>query len=154
MKMFENKRCPRCNYKMPKECGVCPSCRLNYDKFNSATNTQAKQAISQGEMDRVIFRKGVPIDVSKLKLFLLTLFLGFTGAHYYYVGRKKMGLFFSIFFIVGILNAAVQFLVLPHNDMLEILTLASLIWGLVLMLWIIDIFKVIFNGFKIPVSRD
>jgi len=154
MDIIKNKRCPRCDYKMPKESAVCPSCRLNFDKFNKATNAEAKEAINQGEMDRVLFRKGVPSDVSKTKLFFLTLFAGFTGAHYFYVGRKKMGLFFISFFILGLLNAALQYLVLPHNDLLEIIALCGLIWGVVLFLWIVDIFKVALNKFKIPVSRD
>ena len=154
MKIFENKHCPRCDYKMPKEAGICPSCRLNFEKFNSATNAQAKEALSQGETDRVILRKGVPSDVSRTKLLLLTIFLGFMGAHYYYVGRKKMGLFFSIFFVVGLVNAALQYFVLPHNALFEIVALAALIWGVVILLWLIDIFKVALNKFKVPVSRD
>ena len=154
MKMFENKRCPRCDYKMPKETAVCPSCRLNFEKFNSATNAQAKEALSQGETDRVILRKGVPNDVNRLKLIIITIFLGFMGAHYYYVGRKKMGLFFTLFFVVGLINAALQYFVIPRTDLTEIIAFASLIWGIVLFLWIIDIFKVALNLFKVPVSRE
>lgn len=156
MNLFRNKRCPRCNQKMPVEIVVCPSCQLNFQKFDSATNAEAKQAISQGEKDRVLLRKGLPKDVSKIKLLLLAIFLGFTGAHYYYVGRYKMGMFFSIFFGVGIINAILTSLldVTPTGDMYQIFTLLVLVWGAVLVLWIIDIAKICVNHFKVPVSRN
>lgn len=156
MNLFRNKRCPRCNQKMPIEIVVCPSCQLNFQKFDSATNKDAKQAIRQGEKERVLMRKGRPSDVSFVKLLLITIFCGFTGAHYYYVGRYKMGAFFSIFFAVGIVNAILTTLLkaTPKGDLYQIFTLLVLVWGLVLVLWIIDIAKVCFNKFKIPVSRS
>ena len=154
MNLFKNKRCPRCNLKMPKECVVCSNCKLNFQKYDSATNYEAKQAMRQGETERVLMRTGTPIDINKIKLWLLTFFLGFMGAHYLYVGRKKMGIFCLSFFIVGLLNAGVQIAFQVRNDLTEILSFLSLIWGAVLLIWIIDIFKVAFNRFKIPVSRE
>lgn len=156
MNLFKNKRCPRCNTKMPVQIVSCPSCGLNFQKFDSATNLEAKEAIKTGETDRVLMRKGRPSDVSFIKLLLITIFFGFTGAHYYYVGRYKMGAFFSIFFVVGIVNAILTTLLeaTPTGDLYQIFTLLVLIWGLVIMLWIIDIAKVCVNKFKIPVSRS
>lgn len=156
MNIFKNKRCPRCNTKVPVEIVSCPSCQLNFQKFESATNKEAKEAIKQGEKDRVLLRKGRPSDVSAVKLILITIFLGFTGAHYYYVGRYKMGAFFSIFFAVGIINAIINSLLqaTPTGDLYQIFTLLVLTWGAVIALWIIDIAKVCLNNFKIPVSRS
>lgn len=156
MNLFRNKRCPRCDEKMPVEVVVCPGCQLNFQKFDSATNAEAKQAIKQGEKERVLMRKGCPSDVNKIKLLLITIFLGFTGAHYYYVGRYKMGAFFSIFFFVGIINAILTSLLetAPKGDLYQIFTLLVLTWGAVLVLWIIDMAKVCFNHFKVPVSRS
>lgn len=156
MNLFRNKSCPRCKEKMPIEVVVCPSCQLNFNKFDSATNKEAKQAIREGEKDRVLMRNNRPKDVSFIKLLLITLFLGFAGAHYYYVGRYKMGAFFSIFFAVGIVNAIINTLlrVTPTGDLYQVFTLLVLIWGAVIALWIIDIAKVCLNKFKIPVSRQ
>ncbi len=156
MNLFRNKRCPRCNAKMPVETVACPSCQLNFQKFNDATNAEAKQAINAGEKDRVLLRTGYPKDVSKIKLILLTVFLGFTGAHYYYVGRSKMGAFFTIFFAVGIVNVILTSLLTqtPKGDAYQVFTFLVLIWGAVLFLWIVDMAKVCFNKFKIPVSRE
>ncbi|MBO5954796.1 MAG: hypothetical protein J6Q13_02360 [Clostridia bacterium] len=156
MNLFNNKHCPRCNQKMPIEMVVCPSCQLNFSKFEIATNKEAKQALREGEKDRVLLRKGRPSDIKLLPLLLITIFLGFTGAHYYYVGRFKMGAFFSIFFGVGIINAVLTTILngTPKGDLYQIFTLLVLVWGAVIALWIIDIAKVCVNKFKIPVSRS
>ena len=156
MNLFKNKRCPRCETKMPIEIVVCPNCQLNFQKFDNATNAEAKQAIKQGENERVLMRKGRPSDVNFVRLLLITIFLGFTGAHYYVVGRYTMGAFFSIFFAVGIVNAIISTLLnaTPTGDLYQVFTLLVLVWGFVIMLWIIDIAKVCLNSFKIPVSRN
>ncbi len=155
MNLFRNKRCPRCNEKVPVEIGVCPSCQLNFQKFDSATNKEAKEALRSGEKERVLMRNGRPSDVKFLPLLLITIFAGLTGAHYYYVGRYKMGAFFSIFFSVGIINAILTALLkeTPTGDLYQIFTLLVSIWGAVIAIWIIDIAKVCCNKFRIPVSR-
>ena len=156
MKLFNNKRCPRCNTKVPLGVGVCPSCMLNFQKFDDATNKDAKIAIKQGEKNNVLMRKGCPKDVSKTKLLLLTIFLGFVGAHHYYVGRYKMGVFYTIFFIIGLINAILRTTINAAftGIVLELFSLLVLVWGAVLFMWIVDISKVCFNKYKIPVSRS
>ncbi len=155
MNLFKNKYCPRCNKRMPVETVSCPSCQLNFVKFNEATNKEAKEAINSGEKDRVLMRKGRPSDVKFVPLLLLTIFLGFTGVHYYYVGRYKMGAFFTIFFAVGIVNAIINVMIktTPTGELYQIFTLLVLIWGIVALMWLVDIVKVCFNSFRIPVSR-
>ncbi len=152
----KNKRCPRCEFKVPSEMAVCPRCQLNYQKFEKATNNEAKLAFQLGESERVLYRKGCPSDVSKVKLLLITIFLGFLGGHYYYVGRTKMGIFFSIFAFVGIVNGLLTFFLksTPTGDLYQIFYVLVLVWGVVIMLWIVDIAKVCFNRFKIPVSLE
>lgn len=154
MIIFENKRCPRCNFKMPKEIMTCPKCRLNYSKFEQATNVEGKRALKQREYDRVVYRSGCPSDIARWKLLLFTIFFGFIGMHNYYVGRTKRGVFFTIFFIVGIVNAIITGIlrIEPSGELWEIFAFLVLIWGIVIFLWIIDIFKVALNKFKIPVS--
>jgi len=155
MRLFNNKRCPRCNSKMPNEMVICPGCQLNFNKFDSATNAEAKVAMRKGDKDNVLLRTGCPSDISRIKLILLTVFLGFTGAHYYYVGRNKMGLFFSIFCGVGLINSIITTLLdaTPSGELYQIFTLCVLMWGFVILIWLVDIAKVCLNKFKIPVSR-
>ena len=150
----KNKRCPRCNFKVEEYAGVCPKCRLNYEKFNSATNKEGIKTLAEGDKERVIYRNGCPTDVKKWKLLLFTIFLGFCGGHYFYVGRKNWGIFYFVFFLVGVVNAIIQLCLgrTPDGELYQVFYLLVLIWGVVLVLWLIDIIKVIFNRFKIPVS--
>ena len=152
----QNKRCPRCNTKTPAASAVCPSCQLNYQKFESATNKQAKINLRMGEKEQVLMRKGRPSDVSLVTLLLLSIFLGFMGAHHYYVGRYKMGIFYTCFFLVGVTNVILSRLVKGSLSgfVYEIFTLLVLVWGVVIFLWIIDVAKICLNKFKIPVSRE
>lgn len=154
MKFADKKRCPRCGKKVLSEVGVCPQCKLNYAKFFSATNKEAKIALKRGEKESVIYRKGIPSDVSKLKLLLLTVFLGFCGGHLYYIGRKNLGIFYSVFFCVGLAYAIISAYTKFNwnSEVGQFLYILVLVWGVVLIMWIVDIVKVCFNRFKIPVS--
>ncbi len=154
MEFKENKRCPRCNTKVPKGVIRCPKCQLDYNKFDLATNAEAKRAMRMGEHDRVLMRKGYPTDVKKWQFVLLTIFLGYTGANYYYIGRYKRGLFYTVFFIFGLVYAVLstKINVTPSGDLFQVFYFLVLIWGLVLVFWLFDIMNAVFNRFKIPVS--
>lgn len=153
--LFNSKKCPRCGTKLDKQAMVCPSCGLNYIKFNEATNKEAKQAMIEGEKDRVLLRTGCPNDIKRWKLILMCIFLGYAGGHHYYVGRKYWGLFYSCFFLVGVINAFVTVLFpeVVNTDAFQIFYLLVLIWGIVIVMWIIDLVKICLNKYKIPVSR-
>lgn len=135
---------------------MCPNCQLNFKKFYEATNMDAKQALREGRKEDVLMRKGYPADVKKWILILITIFGGFFGMHYYYVGRKKMGVFFTLAFLVGCANAVIANMVKTTLSGFgwEIFSVLVLVWGAVLFIWIIDIAKVLLNKFKIPVSRN
>ncbi len=151
-----NKKCPRCDLKMPAQARICPGCGLNYDKFEMATNRAGKIALQEGRKDDVVMRKGCPADVNKTKLLLLTIFLGFVGAHNYYVGRYGRGAFFTIFFLFGLANAVLTTIYKSalSGAFYEILTILSLVWGAVLLTWLFDIINIALNKYKIPVSLD
>ncbi len=153
MRLFSNKRCPRCETKMPKEAFICPGCRLNFEKYNQATNTAAKQALREGEKERVLLRKGCPSDIKRWKLLLITIFGGWFGAHHYSVGRRGMGLTYTIFLIIGMLFCA-AFSLEYSGALMEMLTLAAFGWGIITIMWLADIFKVCLNTYKIPVGRE
>lgn len=155
MKMKINKKCPRCQFKMHASLKVCPNCSLNYEKFYTATNKDARDAIKSGKKDQVLMRSGFPQDVNKIPFLLLTIFLGFLGVHHYRVGRWKMGLTYSIFFMIACVNGVISLffknqIPISIYDLFAFLVLG---WGLVLILWILDIIKVIFNKYSVPVSR-
>ncbi len=155
MEIIKNKKCPRCATKVNKYATVCPSCGLNYNKFNEATNKEAKEAYACGEKERVLYRIGCPRDVKKWKLLLMCVFLGYVGGHHYYVGKKGWGLFYTIFFFVGVINTFISefFPQAINTDAFQVFYLLVLVWGIVLIMWIVDIVKICFNRYKIPVSR-
>jgi len=156
MKFNFRKKCPRCETKMAGSLAICPNCQLNFKKFYEATNQEAKQALREGRKDDVLMRKGCPSDVKKWKLILLAILGGWFGLHYYYVGRNKMGLFFTLAFLVGAANAVITTMVTKAltGFMWEIFSVLVLVWGAVIFMWIIDVAKVCLNNFKIPVSRE
>ena len=156
MRFNFRKKCPRCQAKMAAELSVCSDCQLNFKKFYEATNAEAKQAMREGRKDDVLLRVGCPSDVKKWALILITIFFGFFGMHYYYVGRNKMGIFFTLSFFVGVANAVIGSLITKTLTGFgwEIFSVLVLVWGAVIFMWIIDIAKVCFNHFKIPVSRN
>ena len=149
------KKCPRCQNKIMASLKTCPHCSMDFEKFYTATNKEAKQAIREGEKHRVLMRMGVPSDVKMYKLLLMSIFLGFLGGHHYYVGRWKMGLAYSMFFIIGCVNGVLTTLFKGSmvGGVFAILELLVLGWGLILILWILDVIKIIFNRYKIPVGR-
>ena len=154
MKTQFKKRCPRCQRKMVASLKTCPYCSMNFEKFYTATNKEAKEALREGEKHKVVMRTGVPSDVKLYKLLLMSIFVGFVGAHHYYVGRKNMGFFYSIFFGVGIIYTILT-IALNFDWTSEIgqfFYLLVMAWGVVIMLWIVDIAKVSFSRYKIPVS--
>ena len=122
------KRCPRCNTKTESTTVVCPQCRLNYQKFEQATNSVAKQKIKEGEKHQVLMRTSRPADVKFWKLLLMGLLLGFMGGHHYYVGRYKMGIFYTVFFMIGVANAVINTMVktIQYSFMYEIFYLLVL----------------------------
>ena len=155
--MKNKKTCPRCKQKCFSALTSCPNCQLNFSKFNEATNREAKQAIREHRAEDCVMRIGCPSDVKRLKLIILTVFLGLVGVHNYYVGRFARGIVFSIFFVIGVINTILSFVIpnsLYNGDLGQLFYLLVLCWGIVIIMWIFDIFNVIFNRFKIPVSRS
>lgn len=150
------KKCPRCKTKIAYELAVCPSCQLNFNKFNTATNKDAKIALKEGRKDDVLLRTGCPADVNRWILMLITVLGGFFGLHYYYVGRYKMGIFFTLSFLIGVANAILSVYLnsSPTGFVWELFSVLVLVWGAVIIMWIIDMAKVCVNRFKIPVSRN
>ena len=95
-KVKEFKRCPRCETKTHIYQDKCPVCGLIYSRLSRASNKEAKKAIRKGELNRVICDKTLPKDLNKWKLFFMSLFLGMFGGHYYYIGKYKTGMVFSV----------------------------------------------------------
>ena len=146
------KRCPRCDTKCAIHQPKCPACGLVYARLAYASNKEAKRLIRKRQRSKVVFDKTLPKDVNKWKLFCMALFLGFAGGHNFYTGRYRWASFNLIATVMIMVAAALPFS--WWNDFY----LSAIIWvlitpaGLNVVLWIWDIFKILFNSYKVPVA--
>lgn len=145
------KKCPRCGFKTFKEMENCGRCGLNYKKFATATNKEGISALKKGERDRVVWTKKLPSDINKWHLFFYTLFLFWTGAHLYKVGKFGRAIVHS----VGLILGAIYIIILqfPENAYTyNIGNVFGVFWVVTLSLAFIDVIEIAFGGFKVPVS--
>ena len=149
----EFKRCPRCNAKTYINLKRCGNCGLNYEKFNTATNAEAKSAFRMGEKSRVLYSKTIPSDVSKPKTFIKCLLGGWFGLHYFSVGRIWRGLLqtIGVMFAFAYSYGAVM-LNLRSGYLGYLLLICGMVWVFTLVTWLSDCFAILFNRFKYPVS--
>lgn len=153
MKQKLTKRCPRCNTSLPIDLKVCYDCGLNFDKLSRATNAEAKKAFRAGEKERILNSRILPADVSKTKLLLSCIFVGLLGVHEFIVGRWLKGLVYALFTVLSLSLSALQvFGGLDSLAMKYSSDIVFAIWAIVIMLWLDDLIRIIFNRYKVPVS--
>lgn len=151
--MKEFKRCPRCNFKTPNDMARCGNCGLNFEKFNTATNAEAKSAFRIGEKERVLHTTKVPSDINKWKFLLLCILGGWFGLHFFKLGKKWRGLFQ----ILGLLGAFIySYFIIKFNLRTgyagNLILICGIIWVVSFIIWLSNIISIIFNRFKYPVS--
>lgn len=154
MKKKNFKRCPRCDTKTPIFQDKCDYCGLVFSRLSKATNFAAKKAMKKKEYNKVIMDKVLPSDVNKWNLFIYALFFGWFGCHYAKVGRYKMFTYMIIASAMIYIAALLPLTWFNHEY------LFLLMWGLVLpgsisaIWWIVSLFQILFNRFKVPISID
>ncbi len=145
------KRCPRCNQRALPSQPKCHQCGLIYSRVESATNAAAKKQFFKKDK-AILMVKKTPKDVNRIKLILLSAFLGPFGAHNFYIGRYYKAIYmaifggFSLFYIlfqqhINILLIAVQnFLFIPI--------------AFIMIFWLLDFINIVFERYKIPVAIE
>ncbi len=152
-KIKEFKRCPRCDTKALIYQDKCPACGLVYSRLINASNKEAKKALKRGEKHKVITDKTLPSDVSKWKLFFLALFLGMFGGHYYYIGKTKTAVAFTVSTALLMIGAA-----LIQNDSSLWVEYYFWMWFFILpascclIVLAIDLVKILCNSFRVPIA--
>ena len=141
-------KCPRCGTKHLEQDVRCTGCGLIFERLKLATNRDAKLAIKEGNGKDVVYIKDTPSDLKRSKLILYTIFLGFFGAHCFYVGRYKKAFLMLVF---GLISAIACYLSINSITPVEISTLLMLITGIQAFMWLFDIVDVCIFRFKIPV---
>mgnify|MGYP005776289561 CR=1 FL=1 len=148
------KKCPRCHEKCFAHEKACHECGLVFERLNYTSNKTAKKLILKGNRKDTIKTSDWPYDAKKSTALLLCGFLGFSGAHNFYLGRFVKGAV-SLF---GILLSVIMVIL---NDQIygtttwDVLRFIVLIPGCcVLIFWVSDFLSILFERYKIPVAID
>jgi len=151
-----NVKCPYCKKRIPKLQTTCDQCGLNKIQIAYASNARAKQMMKSGERGKIVMMRRRPSDLI-LSSLCLRLVLGIFGWHNFYTGRKIRG-----WIMLGCMLAFILWFILQNN----IPAMAEHpLWGMdsgeaspliflstiSLVLWISDIFGIMFGWYKYPV---
>ena len=164
-KMFDMKKkifkhCPRCNQKSPVGQPVCEKCGLIFSRMEKVSNSAGKEALKNGDKNKVIFDKNLPKDVNKWKLFFLALFLGWIGLQYERVGRKKLFYYFLISFCLLFLFSFLILINVFSTDIIYHKYWGILSWMMILpasfglIIWFVSLVQILSGTFKVPVAID
>lgn len=136
----------------------CDTCGLVFARLSFATNSAGIKALKKGEDNKVVYVKRVPQDVSKWKLFFISLFFGFLGVQYYKVGRTKLFYFMLFAFVLTSILVTMEFFGVSFADISQyiqlILYFRYLPGALAFLLWFASTIQIAFGFFKYPVSID
>lgn len=146
-------RCPNCYGKVDKTANICAKCGFNVNKLKNASNKKAKEMIRQGDADLCVNSKILPNDVSKKKLLLFSAFLGWFGAHYFYVGKMLKGFLTFLFGFFGLLFCVIDVTIVGKFPYW--LQVVEFIFGFgfvfVIINTIFDFINILRNKFSVPV---
>lgn len=149
-------KCPVCGAKI-KHSQFCPYCKdVSVNQIRNASNKTAKQYLKEKRKSEVVFSDFIPQDISKKKLWLFTLLLGWAGGHLFYVGRKAKAWFYlasisSTFGLVvlDLVNSALSW---GQGFIINwFLSIASFCGAITFVLWAGDIISLLSGSFKVPV---
>lgn len=150
MENIKKLRCPICNAKVTG--GRCPFCKITEDQIIYASNTKAKKEVNKKKVYNSTFR---PIDVKKSDMLTLTLLYGLFGVGSFFVGKKNRGLYqvisFSVFFVFFVLQLLFMMYHIK-NAVFDLFTdLVLLNFGICIIMWTLDVCRVLFNRYAYPV---
>lgn len=151
--------CPKCYGKIDKVSNRCKSCGFNMRELNGATHKDVKRAKKEGFGDDVLYTTTLPVDMSKKKLLLLCIFLGFFGAHSYYAGKLFKGLYSTIVVSALIVFGALDVAYVDIQNLMGmtgawILSSLYLLMGFNLVMFISDLIAICCNKYKVSVYKD
>lgn len=148
-------RCPQCGCNMEKT-NNCPYCDISKEQVYFASNKKAKECLKKGLKDQVCYSSIKPRDVDKVKMLLLTFFLGFFGAGNFYVGKRGKGIFsclsFVFAFVVMLIKIILQQAYATSIEAVNIVSdLLVACAAITVIIWVSDLFSLILNIYKYPV---
>ena len=150
MENMKKLRCPICNAKVTG--GKCPFCKITEEQILYASNTKAKKEVNKKKVYSSTLK---PIDVKKSDMLTLTILYGLLGVGSFFVGKKNRGLYqvisFGVFFVFFVLELLFMMYRI-ENAVFNLLTdLVLLNFGVCIIMWTLDVCRVIFNRYSYPV---
>lgn len=149
-------KCPVCGARLVAK-QICPYCKITDEQILEASNRKVKEYRKTGNKDLICYTNVIPKDVSRLKLILYTIFLGWFGINHLYVLRPVRGIF-SIVSTVGslsilFLGIAVEIPSTGFLSSLYVILYNVLFYAMAInvVIWAFDVFAVLFKTFKVPV---
>lgn len=102
-------KCPKCESEIKDDCKFCTVCgeaitesEVKADTLDNTANNNQNECISD-DLNKLLHPKAEnPSSKSRLICALLAGYLGFCGAHLFYVGKITAGVFCAIFWWSGV----------------------------------------------------
>lgn len=144
------KKCPRCGNRVLSSQTKCEECGLLFSRLEFTSNKAAKKKLRKFDRDFIIYTTQFPKDVSRIKLILLSLFVGLFGGHYFYVGKYFKG-------VLMILGMIYTFLCTLFNNYLADAMETQFLFvpiGIYAVGWIVSVVLILSGKFKVPVIVD
>jgi hypothetical protein len=143
-------RCPICGAKLVDN-KLCKYCKVTNTQIENASNKKVKQYRKEGNGDLIYFSSVVPKDVNKIKLLLYTILFGLLGINHYYVNRKIRWIFSMVSYIGSFLILVIMLAGISSIIFTILYYVLFTMMAINVVMWIFDIFNVLFGTFKIPV---
>ena len=148
-------RCPICGAKMVNK-QLCPYCKIIDKQIYGASNKKVKQCRKTDNKDLICYTTVIPSDVSKVSLWLFTIFLGWCGVNHFIINRPIRAWYAVLSTVLAFIMTFVNIFADPKTLVGEWI-LYFLFNGIMLcmainvVLWFTDIISLLFKGFKVPV---
>ncbi len=148
-------RCPICGAKMMNK-QLCPYCKVIDKQVYGASNKKVKQMRKTDNKDLIVYTSVVPSDVSKVGLWLFTIFLGWCGVNHFIINRPVRAWYAVLSCISSFIMTFVNLLAVPKTLFGEwsiyfIHYAALMCMAINVVMWVFDMISLLFKGFKIPV---
>lgn len=156
-------RCPNCGARIKLKYGICPKCQTKVTDIKEASFSLVKKMRKEYQPERVVYTTIFPKDLSYMKTLLLCIFLGWTGAHAYYVQRyfkASMQTLLTVLFLFFVIPCA-YFVKFGTAGFLTPLTIFMIRTNFIIIpcicgaiafiMWITDIIRLLTKHFEVPV---
>lgn len=156
-------RCPNCGARIRKGSSGCVKCNTDLKQISNASNKKVSQVRKEYQPELVVYSTVFPDDLSWKSTLLWCIFLGWMGAHCYYVKRYAKAIVMTVMFSIFLFCAMIMFMVYqvgsvgflnPIADILmysDVYAIPSTIGIIAVIMWIFDIAKLATKTFKVPV---